>query len=168
MKIFCFSQTSIRHFTDFSVYKKNKWNPSSANVTCSFQHDIYSSHHLKLELQDLATSISYNSNCLGMLSETNRFMSRVLLLSHTVNKLESGKNPKFDMPTIWNLRDSLHFRDFKYGQEIFDKGVDELPRFGKLHSKPEQEVETIKPVPVRNRTEWLWRDDGWRWEKSRS
>ena len=147
---------------------KKKCNPSSANVTCSFQHDIYSSHHLKLELQDLATSISYNSNCLGMLSETNRFMSRVLLLSHTVNKLESGKNPKFDMPTIWNLRDSLHFRDFKYGQEIFDKGVDELPRFGKLHSKPEQEVETIKPVPVRNRTEWLWRDDGRRWEKSRS
>ena len=56
---------------------------------------------------------------------------------------------------IVNFSDSLHFRDFKYGKKIFDEGVDELPRLGKLHSKPEQEVETIKPVPVRNRTEWL-------------
>ena len=50
---------------------------------------------------------------------------------------------------------------------IFDKGVDELWRFGRLHSKNEQEVETIQQVPVRNRTEWLWRVDGRRWEKLR-
>jgi hypothetical protein len=56
---------------------------------------------------------------------------------------------------IVNFSDSLNFRDFKYGKKIFDEGVDDLRRFGNVHSKPEQEAETIPPVPVCNCTEWL-------------
>ena len=56
----------------------------------TFKHDIFSGENLKLAISDVTTSIVYNSNCMGMRSEIDRFQSRVLLLSEMVANLEKG------------------------------------------------------------------------------
>ena len=59
-------------------------------VSKAFKHDFYSAEKLKTELEDMETSISFNSNCLGLIKEVFRFHAHVLSLSATIKDLELG------------------------------------------------------------------------------
>ena len=71
-----------KNFIDFSVKILSK----------AFKHDVYSSQSISSELADMSTSVSYNSNCMGLMSELYRFLARCTLLSETVTNLEAGRN----------------------------------------------------------------------------
>ena len=71
-----------KNFIDFSIKTLSK----------AFKHDVYSSQSKSSELADMSTSVSYNSNCMGLMSELYRFLARCTLLSETVTNLEAGRN----------------------------------------------------------------------------
>ena len=43
----------------------------------------------------MSSSIAYNSNCLGLLSELQRFLARAMFFSETVADLEARRHLEF-------------------------------------------------------------------------
>ena len=105
-----------KNFIDFSVKILSK----------AFKHDVYSSQSISSEVADMSTSVSYNSNCMGLMSELYRFLARCTLLSETVTNLEAGRNLN-----LWkNQTFELLFTKYS----IFDIFRDTEPRYQAPHS----------------------------------
>ena len=65
-------------------------------VSKAFKHDVFAAENLKIEQSDITSSLVYNSNCIGMRSEVDRFQYRVLLLLEMVANLEKGRCTKLE------------------------------------------------------------------------
>ena len=62
----------------------------------------------------MSTSVSYNSNCMGLMSELYRFLARCTLLSETVTNLEASSSSHLWMkPNFWTIYQVLHFWHFQ-------------------------------------------------------
>ena len=132
-----------KNFIDFSVKILSK----------AFKHDVYSSQSISSELADMSTSVSYNSNCMGLMSELYRFLARCTLLSETVTNLEAGRN--------WNLWKNQTFELLFTQYSIFDIFRDTEPRgqaphsltydfwgVGILYQRSECKASQVKQVPM--------------------